>query len=124
MTWQILFSIVASSVGAVSGVWLCFGAALISPARIAQAADDSWKANPDVRGMLSAQSGQYLAGGVLLISAFALQLIAATASASRIDYISNSTLWAALIVFGSILISFSISYPIYRLRTTFLIART
>jgi hypothetical protein len=124
MSWQTLFSIMAASVGAVSGGWLCFGAAVISPARIAQAADDSWKANPDIRRMLVVQSGQYIAGGALLMVAFVLQLVAATASASTSDYMPSGFTGSTFIVLGSAPISALISYPIYRWRTAFLMART
>jgi hypothetical protein len=124
MSWQTLFSIVAASVGAASGIWLCFGAALISPARIVQSADDSWKANPDIKGALIAQSGQYMAGGVLLIGAFALQLIAAIASISLVSFLPDGMFGIVLIVLGSLFISLSISYPIYRKGKKFLMART
>ena len=124
MSWQTFFSILASSVGAVSGIWLCAGAALISPARIVQAADDSWKANPDVRGMLTIQSGQYLAGGVLLIVAFTIQLVSATASMTIVECVPRGATGLVVIVLGSVFVSGLISYPVYRWRIGFLKART
>jgi hypothetical protein len=36
MNWQSLISIIAASVGVAAGLWLCMGAALITPERIAK----------------------------------------------------------------------------------------
>ena len=85
MSWQSLLSVIAASVGFVSGIWLCVGAAFIKPRRIVQADDASWGAKPGIAGALISQSAEYLAGGLLLAVAFGIQVAAALAPSANIQ---------------------------------------
>lgn len=74
------YTLSASAVGIVAGLWLCVGSAFTSPATIADLATSYWdyhKAHADV---VIAQSAQYSVGAPLLVLAFALQVLAVLAT--------------------------------------------
>jgi ABC-type antimicrobial peptide transport system permease subunit len=120
MSWQTLLSVIAASVGFVSGIWLCFGAALVTPERIVKADDQSWKAEPDIAGALISQSAEYLAGGLLLVFAFGLQIAAALAPTANLQVQCQELLSGWVVALVSVLASALISYPIYVSRKTLL----
>jgi hypothetical protein len=80
MSWQLLLTIIGASTGFVAGIWFCIDAISMTRSRIAKVCDNSWAADPGTAEALAAQSGEYLAGGVLLIMTFVLQMAAKHAS--------------------------------------------
>jgi ABC-type antimicrobial peptide transport system permease subunit len=119
MSWQSLLSIIGACVGVTAGIWLCFGAALITPERIAEMDDNSWKADPDVAGALTSQSGEYLAGGVLLIFSFLLQMGAMLVPEARVQ-VPCAALLNIFLILASLLGSFVLAIPIYKCRKKYL----
>lgn len=123
MSLQTLLSIIAASIGFVSGVWLCVGSALIKPSRIAQADDDSWDAAPGIAEALISQSAEYLTGGLLLLVSFALQVVAASVSAATLQWPCQDLLTAWFVAPVTVVGSFGISYPVFVLRKKVLLRR-
>lgn len=120
MNWQALLSIIAATFGVVAGLWLCLGAALITPERIAKADDNSFKAAPDIAGALISQSAEYLAGGLLLVVSFFLQIVAAQASQTTVQVLCPMFLSLWFLVPTTVLSSLLLSYPTYVLRKRYL----
>lgn len=116
MSLQTLLSIIAASIGFVSGVWLCFGAVFIKPAQIAQAADESWDAEPNIAGTLISQSAEYLTGGLLLLVSFALQVVAASVPTANLQWPYQAVLSPWFIAPATVVASGLFSYPIFEWR--------
>lgn len=120
MSWQSLLSVIAASVGFVSGIWLCFGAALVTPERIVKADDQSWKADPGIAETLISQSAEYLAGGLLLAVAFGIQIAAALAPTANLQGQCQGLLSGWVVVPASLVASVLVSYPLYVSRRKYL----
>lgn len=120
VSWQSLLSVIAASVGFVSGVWLCFGAALVTPASIVKADDQSWNSDPDIAGALISQSAEYLAGGLLLVVAFGTQIAAALAPTTNLQWQYQGLLSGWVVVPASLVASALVSYPLYVSRRKYL----
>ncbi|MEN9659359.1 MAG: hypothetical protein RL571_2824 [Pseudomonadota bacterium] len=116
MSWQSLLSIIAACIGVTAGMWLCLGAALITPERIAKMDDSSWKANPDIAGALTSQSGEYLAGGVLLILSFLFQIVATLVPEAMVQAPCAALLNIFFLAPASLLGSCLLAFPIYKWR--------
>jgi hypothetical protein len=74
MDQQIALNVAAACFGVVAALWLCLGTALIHPKTIEWFADEPWDSAEVTANALISQSAQYLAGALLLILAFALQV--------------------------------------------------
>jgi hypothetical protein len=83
MSWQLLFTLVAASIGVVSGAWLCYPTANANPHALAWAANPPNKSAEGFAQLALAQSAQYWVGGLLLVMAFVVQVAAALAPASE-----------------------------------------
>lgn len=118
MTYQAFMSVIAASIGLVSGWWFCAGAILVTPERIAKAADDSWDADPGIDEALTSQSAEYLAGGIALAVAFCFQIAAALADTTNFQAPYPILLRAWFLVPTTVVLSYLASYPVYVLRKT------
>ena len=116
MSLQTLLSIIAASIGFVSGVWLCVGAVFIKPAQIVRAADESWDAEPNIAETLITQSAEYLTGGFLLIVSFGLQVVAASVPTANLQWPCQALLSPWFIAPATLVVSGLLSYPIFKWR--------
>jgi hypothetical protein len=82
MSWQLLFTLLAASMGLVSGGWLCYPTATSSPHALAWIANPPWESGAGMARLLLEQSAQYWVGGGLLAFAFLAQVAAALSSAT------------------------------------------
>ena len=82
MSEHIAITLVAATVGFVSAIFFCIGNALNSSKSIMEQASTYWDFNPPLGRALAAQRAQYAVGGLLLLVAFLLQVLAVLASSS------------------------------------------
>jgi hypothetical protein len=122
MSWQLLLTIIGASTGFVAGIWFCIDAISMTRSRIAKVCDNSWAADPGTAEALAAQSGEYLAGGVLLIMTFVLQMAAMHASPIPDQTLCSCLACLFALGFFFVLISAAISYPIFWLRKQYLLS--
>jgi hypothetical protein len=120
MSWQSFLSVIAASIGFVSGIWFCYASALIRPEHIVKASDDSWDAEPGIDEALISQSSEYLAGGSLLVLAFGLQIAAVLAPTTKIEIQYQELLSGVVVVPVTVFSSALISYPVYKFRRKWL----
>lgn len=120
MSLQTLLSIVAASIGFVSGLWLCYGAVFITAKKIVKSDDNSWDASPDIASSLITQSAEYLAGGVLLVLTFVIQIAAAIAPTNNLQTVCQLLLNPCYLIPLTVAASFLVSIPIYLLRKKYL----
>ena len=83
MNEQLALTLAASTVGVLSAVFFCIGSAFNSTAKIIVQSGTYWDFNESLVRSLAAQRAQYVVGGLLLLAAFALQVLAALASSAR-----------------------------------------
>lgn len=115
-----VLNLCSATIGLVSGGWLSFGAAFMKPSKIVESADNSWDAAPDVVGALASQSAQNLAGSLLLVIAFALQILAASIQTAISLEPPINQLEPFHFVFASVFLSLAISFPVFFLRKQWL----
>ena len=82
MNEQLALSIAASSFGVISAVFFAIGNALNSTEKITQQTGTYWDFNEPLARSLAAQRAQYVTGALLLLIAFVLQVLAASASST------------------------------------------
>lgn len=82
MNEQLVLTLVASAIGVLSAAFFCIGNALNSTAKIIVQSGTYWAFNESLARSLAAQRAQYVVGGLLLLAAFALQVLAALASST------------------------------------------
>ena len=83
MSEQLAFTLAAAVVGLVSAVFFCIGNAFNSVEKITLQSTMFWDFSEPVARALAAQRAQYITGGLLLLAAFSLQLLAALASSTQ-----------------------------------------
>lgn len=82
MVEQLAYTIIAASIGLISAVLFCVGSVLNSPKKILDQATPFWGFSEPIARALAEQRSQYIVGALLLVVAFALQVVAVLASSS------------------------------------------
>ena len=82
MSEQTAFSLAASIVGLMSAILFCIGTVSNSVEKIVQQAGTYWSFNESLARALASQRAQYVTGALLLLTAFALQVLATVASST------------------------------------------
>ena len=82
MNEQLALTLCAAAIGALSAIFFCIGNAFNSIAKIIVQSGTYWDFNEPLARSLAAQRAQYVIGGLLLLVAFALQVLAALASST------------------------------------------
>ena len=82
MTEQLALTLAASTVGVLSAVFFAIGNAFNSTQKIIAQSGTWWDFNEPLARSLAAQRAQYVTGGLLLLAAFVLQVLAALASST------------------------------------------
>jgi hypothetical protein len=85
MSEQLALTLTAASVGLVSAIFFCISGVLNSVERIAEQTTTYWDYSEPLVQSLASQRAQYAVGGLLLLVAFALQVMAALASSTTIS---------------------------------------
>ena len=120
MTYSFSVTIVAASIGLLSGLWLCYPTAASSPHSLAWLANPPFKSADGKIDLAISQSAQYTVGGLLLVFAFLLQVLATLAPQAilqvRYPCQESNVLAAAVLVAITVLVATPISYLIYLLR--------
>ena len=83
MSEQLAFTLAAAAVGLVSSAFLCVGNASNSVDKITLQSTMFWDFSEPVARALATQRAQYVTGGLLLLVAFSLQVVAALASSTQ-----------------------------------------
>lgn len=83
MTEQLALTLAASVVGVLSAVFFAIGNAFNSTKKIIDQSGTWWDFNESLARSLAAQRAQYVTGGLLLLAAFGLQVLAALASSTN-----------------------------------------
>lgn len=114
-------TVVGASVGLLSGLWLCYPTAAQNPHSLAWVANPPWKSAEGMTSLAIAQSAQYSVGGLLLVVAFVLQVLAALAPQTTIQAphpILPTSLYAvaAIVAFVSLVVLAPLSFLAYRWR--------
>jgi zinc transporter ZupT len=78
MSLQLFFTLLAASIGFISGIFLCVGSVLLSKRNIMNLATQFWDFSEVQARAVTAQSTQYAFGGFLLIISFGVQVAAAS----------------------------------------------
>ena len=117
MTEQFALTLLAASAGFAAAVFFCIGSAFNSSQNIAAISSTYWGVNPALARSLASQRGQYVAGGLLLVIAFGLQIWAALASSANPvvlpQWIGS---WLCLVLVGTattFLLGFAIAGIVY-----------
>ena len=84
MNEQLALTLAASAVGVLSAVFFCIGNAFNSTAKIIVQSGTYWDFNESLVRSLAAQRAQYVVGGLLLLAAFVLQVLAALVSSATL----------------------------------------
>lgn len=103
MSCAFIITVVAASVGLLSGLWLCYPTAAQNPHSLAWVANPPYKSVEGMTSLAIAQSAQYSVGGLLLVFAFVLQVLAALAPQATIqppNPILQSNLYAVASIVG------------------------
>lgn len=82
MTEQLAITLVAASVGFSAAIFFCIGNILNTAKNILRQSVPYWDFSEPVARALAAQRAQYVVGGLFLVVAFFLQLVAALVSAT------------------------------------------
>ena len=82
MTEQTALSLAASIVGFVAAIFFCIGNASNSIEKIVQQAGTYYSFNESLARALASQRAQYVIGALLLLTSFALQVLATVASST------------------------------------------
>ena len=82
MNEQHALTLAASTIGVLSAIFFAIGNALNSTETIIQQSGSYWDFNESLARSLAAQRAQYATGALLLLAAFALQVLAALASST------------------------------------------
>ena len=98
MTEQTTLSLAAAAIGFVSAVFFCIGGAFNSVEKIMLQSTPYWDFSEPVARALAAQRAQYVTGGLLLLIAFFLQVLAAVASSTNLASLPQWLhIWPALV---------------------------
>jgi heme/copper-type cytochrome/quinol oxidase subunit 1 len=120
MNFQILFTLIAASVGFTAGVWLCLPTALSKPDAIAWTSDPPIKCGEGMASLAIVQSAQYSVGGLLLVVSFALQVVAVLAPTTMLSDLcpafQSVRVFAVLVVLSTLVSVAAISRLAYVLR--------
>lgn len=121
MSCAFIITVIAASVGLLSGLWLCYPTAAQNPHSLAWVADPPWKSTEGMTSLAIAQSAQYSVGGLLLVAAFVLQVLAALAPQATIQSpnpILPASLYAvaAIVALVSLVVLVPLSFVAYRWR--------
>jgi hypothetical protein len=101
MNEQLALTLLAASAGFIAAVFFCVGNALNSAKNIALQSSAFWGANLSLARALAVQRSQYVAGALLLVTAFALQIWAAlTSSTSLAALPPGIDTWLRLVLIG------------------------
>lgn len=104
MTEQIVFSIVAASVGFVAAIFFCIGNAMNTSSKILLQATPFWDFSEPAARALASQRAQYATGAMLLVISFALQVAATLASPTRLVVLPQWLgTWQYLVLFVFVL---------------------
>jgi hypothetical protein len=85
MTCAFITNVIAASLGLMSGLWLCYPTAASNPHSLAWVASPPWKSAEGKTDLAIAQSAQYSIGGLLLVAAFVLQVLATLAPTAKLQ---------------------------------------
>jgi hypothetical protein len=108
MNEQLLYTLLAASIGFVAAVCFCFGSASMKNQAVIDLATSYWGYHREWAKAIVSQSTQYLIGALLLIASFVLQVVAVLASPANLilfpSILSNPFVFVgvSLILFGSI----------------------
>lgn len=80
MNEQLAFTLAAATVGFVAALFFCIGNSLNTSAKILLQATPYWDFSAPVARALASQRAQYVAGALLLVASFVLQVAAVLAS--------------------------------------------
>ena len=117
MTAQLLITLVAASVGLVSGGWLCYPTAMERPDALAWKINPPYKFTKGLELLVIAQTAQYIVGGMLLCVAFLLQ-IAAVLIPSAIEipipqFLQNQFLLHLAVLIPSLALTYRLSRRLF-----------
>jgi hypothetical protein len=115
LTKQLLYTLLAASIGFVAAVFFCLGTAALKRKDIVDLATSHWGYSIPLVKTTVCQSTQYLIGALLLIISFILQIIAALASSTRLILLHPVLSKVYFFVPLTLILVGSISYGIYRL---------
>ena len=123
MTWQTVWALVAASTGLMSGIWLCVSTISKKASTISAEASQCWDSDKAVASALVSQSAEYLAGALLLLFSFGLQIAAVLAPATSPQW--HCPVWqaAGLILLATLAISGLFAYLTFVLRRRYLQVR-
>lgn len=121
MSCAFIITVVAASVGLLSGLWLCYPTAAQNPHSLAWVADPPYKSAEGMTALAIAQSAQYSVGGLLLVVAFVLQVLAALAPQTMVQVPSpilqtNLYVVAVVVALASLVVLGPLSFFAYRWR--------
>lgn len=121
MSCAFIITVVAASVGLLSGLWLCYPTAAQNPHSLAWVANPPYGSAEGMTALAIAQSAQYSVGGALLVFAFVLQVLAALAPQATIQApypILQTSLYvaAAIVAFVSLFALAPFSFVAYKWR--------
>ena len=98
MDEQLAFTLSAATVGFVAAVFFCIGNTLNTADKILLQATPYWDFSAPVARALASQRAQYVAGALLLLSSFVLQVFAVVASSTTPAAIPQSLhTWLSLV---------------------------
>lgn len=80
MSLQLLLTLLAASIGFISGIFLCVGGMLLSKKSLMNLVIPNMDHNELQARTVTSQSSQYTVGGMLLVISFSLQIAAAITS--------------------------------------------
>jgi hypothetical protein len=83
MSLATFLSALAACAGFFAACFYAAGAALLTPGKILEVASTHWDANPAWADSLAAQRADYVAGSLLLVVSFALQIAAVFTTSTR-----------------------------------------
>lgn len=121
MSFAFFITVVAASVGLLSGLWLCYPTAAQNPHSLAWVANPPYKSAEGMTALAIAQSAQYSVGGLLLVFAFVLQVLAVLAPQATIQApnpILQTSLYvvAAIVALVSLIVLAPLSFVAYKWR--------
>jgi hypothetical protein len=114
MSLQLFFTLLAASIGFISGIFLCVGGMLLSKKTLLNLVIPQMDHNESQARSATSQSSQYTVGGMLLVMSFTLQIAAAiappTARINLFSVLENPVIFSLL----SVCITGAFAYLSYR----------
>lgn len=119
MTEQLAITLSAITVGFVSAIFFCAGNVSNTSKKILIQATFFWDFSEPVASALAAQRAQYIVGAMLLLIAFALQVVAALASSTKLANLPTGLhTWPAIVLtvlFPTLLVFALVAWLFYKL---------